>query len=203
MRIGGVRERSTLPAAGVDPREELVFYQDTFGRLLFLDPLSNRMLSASFGGIDKVPPVLEFRSLKTASFTVDKRSHARFKCCRYLPVGAEVQFLLADLSSVVRPNVASQFAPQLEEKLRKDEDLEAENDSDGRLTDADFPALGPVPAPAPSAAAKVNSWAKVTAPPPPARSLSSEAEFRSFSTILSGGSGSGKKNSAWAHKAPT
>jgi hypothetical protein len=184
-------------------RDELVFYQDAFGRLLFLDPLSNRMLSASFGGIDKAPPVLEFRALKASSFTVDKRSHGRFPCCRHLPFGAEVQFLLADLSAVVSPDVAGQFVPQLEERLRKDEDIEGENDEDERLTDADFPALGPVPPPAPSPPARVSSWAKVTAPPPPARSLASEAEFPSFSTVLATGSGRGKKNHAWGRKPPT
>jgi hypothetical protein len=171
-------------------RDELLFYQDAFGRLIFLDPLSNKMLSASFGGIDKAPPVLEVRALKGTSFTVDKRSHAHFECCRHLPVGAEVQFLLADLSSVVRPDVATQFAPRLEERLRKDEDIEGENDDNEQLSDADFPALSPLPPPARSPPAKTSSWAKVTAPPrppPPAKSLSSEAEFPSFSTILAAG----------------
>jgi hypothetical protein len=137
------------------------------------------------------PPVLEFRALKAESSTVDKRSRVHFECCRHLPVGAEVQFLLADLSAVVRPEIADQFAPQLEDWLRKDDD------DDERLTDADFPALGHVQPPP----VKVNSWAKVMAPPP-AKSLSSEAEFMFFSTVLTAGSGSWKKN-ALGCKPPT
>lgn len=178
-----------------NPKDFGYFYQDELGRLMFLDPLSNRMLKTHFNSIEEGPDVLEFKKLKQTYFTVDQKFRRRFPLLGHLPAGADVQMVLADLSDIVSKDVLDAFSQHLERRLKTDDDDEEPEPEPEKLSESDFPELSQ-PAEVPSAPQKprrtVSAWEGITAAPAPA--LSSEEAF----PRLGGPAKPAKKKTVWA-----
>ena len=156
-----------------------VFYQEASGRLMFLDPLSNKMLKAQFGAIAEAPDSIEFVPLKETGFTVDQRFRKRFPLLGHLPTGADVRMVLADLSGIVTPDVLSAFAEELEIRTRPDDDDVEEDVEEVKWTPEDFPDLTPSAPTRQSSCSsqKSTAWTSVKVEPKRSLSLSNEEEF--------------------------
>jgi hypothetical protein len=87
----------------------LFFYQDAFGRLLFLDHLNIEMLTDEFGSIAAAPASIEGPLVNTFCKVVDA-AHRPSAELAHLPTGAEVRFALLDLSGILSQAVAAAYA---------------------------------------------------------------------------------------------
>ncbi|OHT03662.1 hypothetical protein TRFO_28843 [Tritrichomonas foetus] len=117
------------------------FYQDSCGRLIYLDPLTIKMLVMQFGSIANAPDTLEVDSLKISTFSVDQHFRDRHRSLGHLPAGADVSLVLADLSKIVSEEVLSAFAKQIEKRVKIEEDEELPEEETEILTEADFPSI--------------------------------------------------------------
>ena len=163
------------------------FYQDSNGRLIFFDYLSTKMLISHFGSIKKAPDRIEFDPLKIYTVSVDKRFRDRHHDLGYLPNGADVTFVLADLSKIVSPEVMKLFAARIEKRLHVEEDEILEEETTKSFTDADFPTFEKPGTSPGHAIARANShqvskgWSDIKLQaPPPEEKPSFDRDFPSF-----------------------
>ena len=177
-----------------------VFYQEANGRLIFLDPLSTKMLRAHFTSIADAPDVLEFPVLKENGFVVDQRFRKWMPLLGHLPTGADVRLVLGDLSGIVSQDVLSTFAEALEAKTKPDDDdMGNEEEEEVRFTDEDFPELVSSAVKKPTrSSSSPSAWAAVQLTSP---SGSSTAE--DFPALTQTSPRPIRKPSAWASFKPT
>lgn len=122
------------------PSEFYQFYQEVNGRFIFLDPISVRMLILQFNSINEAPNQLEVDALKVTTMSVDFSFRERHRSLGYLPTGADVTFVLADLSRIVSKAIYDKFAARIEKRLKVDDDIIYETEPEvEQFTEADFP----------------------------------------------------------------
>jgi hypothetical protein len=165
-------------------KDAVTFYQDHLGRLLFLDPLSNKMLKMHFEGLENAPETLKFACLKIRTLVVDQNERNRHLSVGHLPSGAEVGLVLADLRGIVSDEVLEAFASEMGERLRCDDVFEPEPPGPEilELTDEDFPEFG---SGVPVQWRKSSAWGGLveSQSAPVRKSLASDSEFPSFGQV--------------------
>lgn len=177
------------------PNEFYHFYQDSYGRLVFLDQMSVKMLSMQFGSVIEAPNQIEVDALKLSTISVDQRFRDRYHSLGHLPAGADVTFVLADLKKIVSDDILSAFSEQIEQRLKVDDD-EIDSPENEPLTEADFPAIFAQKQTNDTQPkeAKKGGWANIkieSQPPPQKNKLTLDDDFPSFSSAFP------KKKSAW------
>lgn len=101
------------------------FYQEESGQLIFLDHLSKKILCAEFGSIKEAPNEITVQVLNRSNKFVNQRFKTAHPTLAHLPDFAQVEFVLADLSNVVSPQVLEQFQKALSDKI-----ISGESDND-------------------------------------------------------------------------
>ena len=182
------------------PNDFFHFYQDSGGRLIFMDPMSVKMLSMQFGSIAEAPNQIEVDALKLSTISVDQHFRDLHRSLGHLPAGADVTFVLADLKKIVSDDILSVFSDKIEQRLKVDDndDDTTENET---LTEADFPSIfiQKQPSNTQTQLTKKGGWAniKIESEPPhhDKAKLTLDSDFPSFGSVFP------KKKSSWGNPA--
>lgn len=117
-------------------------FQEESGRLVFMDTLSTKMLLKQFGSLDNIPDSLEFNTLKITSCSVNQAFRDKHPSLGYLPTGADVQFVLADLTGIVSDDIIKRFSKIINDKTMPENEIE---ESEKVFTEEDFPTFDSKP----------------------------------------------------------
>lgn len=183
------------------PNDYFHFYQDSGGRLVFLDPLCMKMLSLQFGSIIQAPNQIEVDALKLTTISVDQHFRDRHRSLGHLPAGADITFVLADLKKIVSDDIYSLFSEKIEKRIKIDDD-DLNSFENEPLTEADFPAMFTQKQSNNTRTSQKGGWASIKIDSSPAsqekskHTLSLDDDFPTF------GSAFPKKKSSWGKPQP-
>jgi len=159
------------------------FYQDSSGRQAFLDPLSVSMIKKHFGSLVNAPSNFSCPVLKTTYTTVSQRFRRKYPYLGHLSSGADITFILCDLSQIVSNDIILEFDQIIQERIKVDEPEEEDEEEEIAFKQEDFPSIAPVSEVKPS---QKKGWGSIT--------ISKEDDFPS----LSKNSVVPTKNTKWA-----
>ena len=104
------------------PSDFAFFYQESNGRPIFMDSLSNKIFKQSFKNPKLTPNEFTAKVLKVTTQTVTQKFRRAYPMLGHLPSGVEVQFALLDLSEIAPPQVIAKYQHIIDEKLKQDSD---------------------------------------------------------------------------------
>jgi len=94
------------------------FFVPEDGRLIFIDPLSLKMLESEYGNINRYPNTFEAPVISSSSITIDDSNRHFRPEFAHLPSGAEVQVSFLDLSKVVSNRVLNSYKNQISSRTK-------------------------------------------------------------------------------------
>ena len=89
--------------------------------------------------MENIPETLEFRSLKITSCTINQKFRDKHPSLGYLPAGAEIQFVLADLNGIVSDDILKSVSQIIHNEIEPEPDQEEEKEK--IFTEEDFPSF--------------------------------------------------------------
>ncbi len=120
------QSRIARPKRNVNPpphsTSSYLFYQAATGANIFLHPLDIRILLSHFGSYEAFPNEVTVGVLSSSESTVDEDLRKRCKYLAYLPQGADVVFIEAELESVVGSDALKPFENLLKTRLSRRRD---------------------------------------------------------------------------------
>ena len=116
--------KTNIPNFILQPFNDIIyFYQEYQGRLIFLDPLNEKMIKKQFNSLEFSPNEIECNILKSQTFKVIHKYRKIYPFLNHLPTGADITMVLCDFSNIISPLIFNQFKNELEEKLKINEEL--------------------------------------------------------------------------------
>eukprot|EP01102_Stenamoeba_stenopodia_P008210 TRINITY_DN2342_c0_g1_i1.p1 TRINITY_DN2342_c0_g1~~TRINITY_DN2342_c0_g1_i1.p1 ORF type:complete len:683 (+),score=168.66 TRINITY_DN2342_c0_g1_i1:197-2245(+) len=130
--------KETAPKAETNaPPDNVLFFQEEHGTLIFLHPLNVKMLLEEFTSYDRFPEVITAVILELEEQAVTEEFRRRYKYLRHLPISCSVLFCEIDLSKIVSERTMRLFYQQLRKRADKRAKERREKLSDSSKSQSD------------------------------------------------------------------
>lgn len=112
--------------------ENVLFFQEEHGTLIFLHPLNVKMMLEEFASYERFPEVITGVILELEEQAVSEDFRKRYKYLRHLPISCSVLFCEIDLSKIVSERTMRLFSQQLRKRADKRQRERREKLSDSK-----------------------------------------------------------------------